>query len=98
MNNTCNTINKISLEGFIDFAAEANGRSTPSVEDGLKVVHRRILYDMYNNAYNKVMGSAKIVGSVLGAYHPHGDTSVYDAAVRLSQPFKMRYPLLEFDL
>lgn len=97
MNNTCNTINKISLEGFIDFAAEANGRSTPSVEDGLKVVHRRILYDMYNNAYNKVMGSAKIVGSVLGAYHPHGDTSVYDAAVRLSQPFKMRYPLIEFE-
>ena len=97
MNNTSNTINKISLEGFIDFAAEANGRSTPSVQDGLKVVHRRILYDMYNNAYNKVMGSAKIVGSVLGAYHPHGDTSVYDAAVRLSQPFKMRYPLIEFE-
>lgn len=91
-----NNINKISLEGFLDFAQEANIRSTLAGEDGLKPVHRRILYHMYNAAYKKAEGSSEIVGAVLGSYHPHGDASVYDAAVRMSQPYKMRYPLIDF--
>ena len=74
------------------------GRALPDVRDGLKPVHRRILYTMYENglspdkAYRK---SADTVGSVLGRYHPHGDASVYDALVRLAQDFSMRYPLIE---
>lgn len=91
-----NNINKISLEGFLDFAQEANIRSTLAGEDGLKPVHRRILYHMYNTAYKKAEGSAEIVGAVMGSYHPHGDSSVYDAAVRMSQVYKMRYPLIDF--
>jgi len=71
-------------------------RALPDVRDGLKPVHRRILYAMYrmglnhNKPYRK---SARIVGEVIGKYHPHGDTSVYDALVRLAQDFSMRYPL-----
>ena len=74
------------------------GRALPDVRDGLKPVHRRILYTMYENglspdkAYRK---SADTVGSVLGRYHPHGDASVYDAMVRLAQDFSMRYPLVD---
>lgn len=73
-------------------------RALPDVRDGLKPVHRRILYTMYENglspdkAYRK---SADTVGSVLGRYHPHGDASVYDAMVRLAQDFSMRYPLVD---
>ncbi len=72
-------------------------RALPDVRDGLKPVQRRILYAMHemglrpNTAYKK---SARIVGEVLGKYHPHGDASVYDAAVRMAQPFSMRYPLI----
>ena len=72
-------------------------RALPDVRDGLKPVQRRILYAMHemglrpNSAYKK---SARIVGEVLGKYHPHGDSSVYDAAVRMAQPFSMRYPLV----
>ena len=72
-------------------------RALPNVSDGLKPVQRRILYAMHemgirpNSAYKK---SARIVGEVLGKYHPHGDSSVYDAAVRMAQPFSMRYPLI----
>ena len=70
-------------------------RALPDVRDGLKPVHRRILYSMqdmgaYNTATKK---SARIVGEVLGKYHPHGDSSVYDAMVRMAQDFSMRYPL-----
>ena len=92
-------LDKLSLEGFLEYSQEANTRSTLAVEDGLKPVHRRILYSM---AEDKVLSnkshvkSAKIVGQVLGAYHPHGDSSVYDAAIRLSQDFKLRYPLIDF--
>ncbi len=73
-------------------------RALPRVEDGLKPVQRRILYSMFDQGitpdkdYKK---SAKVVGDVLGKYHPHGDTSVYDAVVRLAQPFNMRMPLVD---
>ncbi len=71
-------------------------RALPDVRDGLKPVHRRILFGMndlgvhWNRGYKK---SARIVGDVLGKYHPHGDSSVYDALVRMAQLFVMRYPL-----
>ena len=74
------------------------GRALPDVRDGLKPVHRRILYTMYENgltpekAYRKC---ADTVGAVLGRYHPHGDTSVYDAMVRMAQDFSLRYPLID---
>ncbi len=74
------------------------GRAIPDVRDGLKPVHRRVLYSMHeqnvrwNTQYKK---SARIVGDVLGKYHPHGDQSVYDALVRLAQTFSMRYPLVD---
>ena len=73
-------------------------RALPDVRDGLKPVHRRILYAMHdmgirpNTAYKK---SARIVGEVLGKYHPHGDAPVYDALVRMAQPFSMRYPIID---
>jgi DNA gyrase subunit A len=73
-------------------------RALPDVRDGLKPVHRRILYTMYENGldpskpYRKC---ADTVGSVLGKYHPHGDASVYDAMVRLAQDFSLRYPLVD---
>lgn len=74
------------------------GRALPDVRDGLKPVHRRVLYAMqdqgnhYNRAYRK---SARVVGDVIGKYHPHGDSAVYDTIVRLTQPFSMRYPLID---
>jgi DNA gyrase subunit A len=74
------------------------GRALPDVRDGLKPVHRRVLFAMremkndYNKAYKK---SARIVGDVLGKYHPHGDTAVYDTIVRMAQSFAMRYPLVD---
>src|ERR1700692_2698207 len=74
------------------------GRALPDVRDGLKPVHRRILFGMYElgltstKPYRKC---AKIVGEVLGKFHPHGDTPVYDALVRLAQSFNMRYPLID---
>ena len=73
------------------------GRALPDVRDGLKPVHRRILYAMHeiglhhNRPFKKC---ARIVGQVLGAYHPHGDASVYDALVRMAQDFSLRYPLI----
>lgn len=74
------------------------GRALPDVRDGLKPVHRRILYAMsnLNVAYNRpYMKSARIVGEVIGKYHPHGDSAVYDATVRMVQDFSMRYPLVD---
>lgn len=74
------------------------GRALPDIRDGLKPVHRRILYSMYelrnfpDRPYKK---SARIVGDVIGKYHPHGDTAVYDAIVRMAQDFSMRYPLID---
>ena len=74
------------------------GRALPDARDGLKPVHRRVLFSMYeqrnmwNRAYKK---SARIVGDVIGKYHPHGDASVYDTIVRMAQDFSMRYPLVD---
>jgi DNA gyrase subunit A len=74
------------------------GRALPDIRDGLKPVHRRILYAMqemglqYNKKYNKC---AKVVGQTMGLYHPHGDSAIYDTMVRLAQPFTMRYPLVD---
>ncbi|MFZ1863564.1 MAG: DNA gyrase subunit A [Polyangiales bacterium] len=84
---------------YLDYAMSVIiGRAIPDVRDGLKPVHRRILYSMHeqkvqwNGPYKK---SARIVGDVLGKYHPHGDTAVYDALVRMAQDFSMRYPLVD---
>ncbi|MEG1640725.1 MAG: DNA gyrase subunit A [Ruthenibacterium sp.] len=84
---------------FIDYSMSViTARALPDVRDGLKPVHRRILYTMHekgndpSHAYRK---SADTVGSVLGSYHPHGDSSVYDAMVRLAQDFSLRYPLVD---
>lgn len=74
------------------------GRALPDVRDGLKPVHRRILYAMYEDGLTSekpFRKSATTVGNVLGRYHPHGDASVYDAMVRMAQPFSLRYPLIE---
>jgi DNA gyrase subunit A len=84
---------------YLDYAMSVIiGRAIPDVRDGLKPVHRRILYSMHeqkvhwNSSYRK---SARIVGDVLGKYHPHGDSAVYDALVRMAQDFSMRYPLVD---
>jgi len=74
------------------------GRALPDIRDGLKPVHRRVLYGMqdlknyFNRPYKK---SARVVGDVIGKYHPHGDAAVYDTIVRLAQDFSMRYPLID---
>ena len=84
---------------YLDYAMSVIiGRAIPDVRDGLKPVHRRILYSMHEqkNAWNtSYKKSARIVGDVLGKYHPHGDTAVYDALVRMAQDFSMRYPLVD---
>ena len=92
-------INKEVRQAFLDYSMSVIvSRALPDVRDGLKPVHRRILYTMFENnlypnaAYRK---SADTVGSVLGRYHPHGDASVYDAMVRLAQSFSMRYTLVD---
>ena len=84
---------------YIDYSMSVIvGRALPDVRDGLKPVHRRILYAMndlglnYNRPYKK---SARVVGEVLGKYHPHGDSSVYDAMVRMAQDWSMRYTLVD---
>ncbi|NIO22595.1 MAG: DNA gyrase subunit A [Candidatus Aenigmarchaeota archaeon] len=86
-------------ESYLDYSMSVIvGRALPDVKDGLKPVHRRILYAMYgmgmfhNRPYKK---SARIVGEVLGKFHPHGDQAVYDALVRMVQPFSLRYPLID---
>jgi DNA gyrase subunit A len=86
-------------QSYLDYAMSVIvGRALPDVRDGLKPVHRRVLYAMrelgndYNKAYKK---SARVVGDVIGKYHPHGDTAVYDTIVRLAQPFSMRYLLVD---
>ena len=74
------------------------GRALPDARDGMKPVHRRILYAMHklSNTYNKPnKKSARVVGDVIGKYHPHGDTAVYDAIVRMTQDFSLRYPLIQ---
>src|SRR5437868_5295436 len=84
---------------YLDYAMSVIiGRALPDVRDGLKPVHRRALFAMYDlgNAYNKAYKkSARVVGDVIGKYHPHGDTAVYDTIVRMAQDFSMRYPLID---
>lgn len=86
-------------KSYLDYAMSVIvGRALPDVRDGLKPVHRRVLYAMFDGGYRPDRGffkCARVVGDVLGAYHPHGDTAVYDALVRLVQPWSMRYPLAQ---
>ena len=86
-------------KSYIEYAMSVIvGRALPDVRDGLKPVHRRILYTMFEDGLTpdkKHKKSATTVGSVLGSYHPHGDSSVYDAMVRLAQDFSMRYTLVD---
>ena len=84
---------------FLDYAMSVIvSRALPDVRDGLKPVHRRVLYSMFENGlqpsrpYKK---SANVVGAVMGNYHPHGDTAIYDTLVRMAQPFSLRYPLVD---
>ena len=92
-------LEKEMKEAYIDYSMSVIvGRALPDVRDGLKPVHRRILYAMYEDNLTSdkpFRKSATCVGDVLGRYHPHGDGSVYDALVRLAQPFSLRYPLVE---
>ncbi len=99
-----NNIQPVSIEeevkrSYLEYSMSVIvGRALPDVRDGLKPVHRRILYSMYelknfpDRPYKK---SARIVGDVIGKYHPHGDAAVYDALVRMAQDFSMRYPLID---
>ncbi len=86
-------------QSYLDYAMSVIvGRALPDVRDGLKPVHRRVLYAMneLGNAWNKsYKKSARVVGDVIGKYHPHGDASVYDAIVRMAQPFSLRYMLVD---
>ena len=92
-------INEEMKNAYLDYAMSVIvSRALPDVRDGMKPVHRRVLYAMYehNNVYNKpYKKSARIVGDVLGKYHPHGDSAIYDALVRMAQDFSMRYPLID---
>ena len=86
-------------KSYLDYAMSVIvGRALPDVRDGLKPVHRRVLYAMrvlgneWNRPYKK---SARVVGDVIGKYHPHGDSAVYDTIVRMAQQFSLRYPLVD---
>src|SRR6056300_1246328 len=86
-------------QSYLDYAMSVIvGRALPDVRDGLKPVHRRVLFAMnelsndWNKAYKK---SARVVGDVIGKYHPHGDSAVYDTIVRMAQPFSLRYMLVD---
>ena len=96
-------INQVDLEtemqrSYLDYAMSVIvGRALPEVRDGLKPVHRRILYAMYDGGYRPNAGFSKcmrVVGDVMGHFHPHGDAAVYDALARLVQPWSMRYPMV----
>ena len=84
---------------FLTYATDViQDRAIPRLEDGLKPVQRRILYAMYKNgnlSSKKYIKSAKTVGAVLGSWHPHGDSSVYDAMTVMAQSFSLRYPLID---
>jgi len=97
-------IEPVDLQGemqrsYLDYAMSVIvGRALPDVRDGLKPVHRRVLYAMYDGGYRPDRGynkCARIVGDVMGQYHPHGDSAIYDALVRLAQPWSLRYPLID---
>ncbi|MGE4218591.1 MAG: DNA gyrase subunit A, partial [Alphaproteobacteria bacterium] len=84
---------------YLDYAMSVIvSRALPDVRDGLKPVHRRILFAMKQNGYDSTKPyrkSARIVGDVMGQYHPHGDSAIYDAMVRMAQDFSMRLPLID---
>src|SRR5450631_4789411 len=84
---------------YLDYAMSVIvGRALPDVRDGLKPVHRRVLFAMHeaNNVWNRpYVKCARVVGEVLGKYHPHGDTATYDALVRMAQDFSLRYQLID---
>src|SRR6516225_6495477 len=84
---------------YIDYAMSVIvGRALPDVRDGLKPVHVRVLYAMYDGGYRPDRGyfkCSRVVGEVMGNYHPHGDSAIYDALVRLAQPWSMRLPLVD---
>src|SRR6056300_250625 len=93
------TIEDEMRDSYLEYAMSVIvGRALPDVRDGLKPVHRRVLFAMnelgndYNKAYKK---SARVVGDVIGKYHPHGDSAVYDTIVRMAQPFSLRYMLVD---
>ena len=93
------SINARMTQSYLDYAYSVIiGRAIPDVRDGLKPVQRRIIYSMHTNKFNHTnpyKKCARIVGDVLGKYHPHGDSSVYDSLVRMAQEFSLRYPLIE---
>ena len=92
-------LNERSKNDFLVYANSViKSRAIPSIEDNLKPIHRRILWSMYENKYyndKPTVKCARVVGNVMGSYHPHGDSSIYEALVRLSQWWKVRYPLIE---
>lgn len=91
-------LNQEMQRSYLDYAMSVIvGRALPDVRDGMKPVHRRIIYAMYDGGYRpdrSFSKCAKVVGEVMGNYHPHGDSAIYDAMVRLVQPWSMRYPLI----
>ena len=91
-------LNQEMQKSYLDYAMSVIvGRALPDVRDGLKPVHRRVIYAMYDGGYRPERSfskCAKVVGEVMGNYHPHGDSAIYDAMVRLVQPWSMRYPLI----
>jgi DNA gyrase subunit A len=92
-------LNTEMQRSYIDYAmAVIVSRALPDVRDGLKPVHRRVLYAMYDGGYRPDRGynkCSRVVGDVMGQYHPHGDSAIYDALVRLVQPWSLRYPLVD---
>src|SRR3989339_1947220 len=92
------SIEKELKRSYLDYAMSVIiGRALPDVRDGLKPVHRRSLFAMreLNNYHNRpYLKSARIVGDIIGKFHPHGDTAAYDTIVRMAQDFSMRYPLV----
>ncbi len=84
---------------YLDYAMSVIvGRALPDVRDGLKPVHRKILYAMFDSGFRPDRGyvkCARVVGDVMGNYHPHGDTAIYDTLVRMAQPWSLRYPLID---
>jgi DNA gyrase subunit A len=86
-------------QSYLDYAMSVIvGRALPDVRDGLKPVHRRVLFTMseLNNTYNRpYVKSARVVGDVMGKYHPHGDVAIYDTVVRMAQDFSLRYMLVD---
>src|SRR5690625_4755600 len=93
-----NIVNEVS-KSFVDYSVSViTSRALPDLRDGLKPVHRRILFSMYQSGYTsdkQHKKCARIVGDVMGKFHPHGDSSIYEALVRMAQDFSYRCPLID---